>query len=235
MSFNHIIVRTPIDEITLTWARSTYPHLIQTEYSRKRNDYLLLSRSLLEYILRQYFNISKLPEIAYLEHGKPYFSSHPELFFNITHTNTTMAIIVANKGPVGIDIETIKVRKNFQGLEERVLFPKEQIWLKQQTHYLKAFFALWSAKEAYLKATGTGLSGLSSLQLDFNNAIAYGPLPAGNLYIDHTNDKESFVYYLPDDIQPILYEFNGYKLIASSRAWQTIQCIRHHPKEILNY
>lgn len=231
MSFNHIIVQVPINDEMLKWAHCTSPHLVQTKYSDQRNQYLLLSRSLLEYILQQQFDISKLPEIAYLEHGKPYFPSHPELSFNITHTNRTMAIIVANKGPVGIDIETIKMRKNFQGLEERILFPLEQDWLKQQPDYLKAFFTLWSAKEAYLKATGTGLSGLSSLKLDLNHATAYGPLCNGNLYIDHTNDNESFACYLPQTITPILYTFNEQRLIASSRAWQTVECIRHHPKK----
>lgn len=232
MSFNHIIVQMPINATTLEWARCTSPHLIQTEYSDKRNDYLLLSRSLLEYILQQHFNIPKLPEIAYLEHGKPYFTQHPELSFNITHTNTTMAIIVADIGPVGIDIETIKVRKNFQGLEERVLHTKEQVWLKKQTNYLKAFFTLWSSREAYLKATGTGLSGLSSLELDMSTNLAYGTLSQGYLYIDKTSINESFVCYLPDKNVPNLYKFDGKRLDLSYREWLTIKCCSHHLKTI---
>lgn len=236
MSFNHIIVSMPIDEVTLKWARSTYPHLIQTEYSDKRNDYLLLSRSLLEYILQQYFNIPKLPEIAYLEHGKPYFIHHPEITFNITHTDKTMAIIVANDNPVGIDIETIKIRKNFQGLKERVLHSEERIWLKQQTNYLESFFTLWSAKEAYLKATGTGLTGLTSLKLDMNKCLAYGALQQGSLYVDKTPITESFVCYLSDENSiPNLYSFDGENLKLSSREWLTIKCCSHHPnKDIKN-
>lgn len=233
MSFNHIIVQMPINTITLEWARSTSPHLIQTEYSNKRNDYLLLSRSLLEYILQQHFNIPKLPDIAYLEHGKPYFIHHPEIAFNITHTDTTMAIIVANATPVGIDIETIKVRKNFERLEERVLHVEEQNWLKQQPNYLKAFFTLWSSKEAYLKATGTGLSGLSSLELNMNKRLACGTLQQGALYIDKTSLTESFVCYLPKKGEiPNLYTFNGQTLDLSFREWLMIQCFSHHPKKI---
>lgn len=236
MSFNHIIVSMPIDEVTLKWARSTYPYLIQTEYSDKRNDYLLLSRSLLEYILQQHFNIPKLPEIAYLEHGKPYFVHHPEIAFNITHTDKTMAIIVANDNPVGIDIETIKIRKNFQGLEERVLHSEERTWLKQQTNYLESFFTLWSAKEAYLKATGTGLAGLASLELDMNKCLAYGALQQGSLYVDKAPLTESFVCYMPDeDSMPNLHSFNGENLELSSREWLTIKCCSHHPnKDIKN-
>lgn len=232
MSFNHIIVQMPINATTVEWARCTSPHLIHTVYSDKRNDYLLLSRSLLEYILQQHFNIQKLPEIAYLEHGKPYFIHYPEIAFNITHTDKTMAIIIADIGPVGIDIETIKIRKNFQGLEERVLNVEEQAWLKQQTNYLESFFTLWSAKEAYLKATGTGLSGLSSLELDMNANLAYGTLKQGYLYIGKTPINESFVCYLPDKNMPNLYKFDGQKLYLSYREWLTIKCCSHHLKTI---
>jgi phosphopantetheinyl transferase len=235
MSFNHIIVQMPINATTLEWARCTSPHLIQTEYSNKRNDYLLLSRSLLEYILQQHFNIPELPDIAYLEHGKPYFIHYPKIAFNITHTDTSMAIIVANDHPVGIDIETIKIRRNFQGLEERVLHAEEQAWLTQQANYLKSFFTLWSAKEAYLKATGTGLAGLASLELDMNKHLANGILQQGYLYIDKAPITESFVCYLPnEDGIPNLYSFNGRNLELSSREWLTIKCCSHHPNNIKN-
>lgn len=231
MKLNHIIVRMPINDATLQWASLSFPHLIQTKYSHQRNDYLLLSRSLLEYILQQYFNIPALPIIDYLKHGKPYFPEHPELSFNITHSTTTMAIVVANQPTVGIDIETIKARKNLQGLADRILKPTEQQWLDQQNHHLVAFFSLWSAKEAYLKATGTGLSGLSSLTLDIQQNLAHGPLKQGYLYIDKAPIYESFACYLPTQITPNLYEFNGQQLTPSSREWQAIQCLYHHPKE----
>ncbi|GAA5093272.1 4'-phosphopantetheinyl transferase family protein [Wohlfahrtiimonas larvae] len=231
MNLKHIIVQMPINDITLTWARNNFPHLTQTQYSDKRNNYLLLSRSLLEYILQQYFNIHKLPEIAYLKHGKPYFLHHSELSFNITHTNHTMAIIVANNAPVGIDIEMIKIRKNFQGLEEKVLHTIEKSWLTQQPNYLHGFFTLWSAKEAYLKATGTGLSGLTTLRLDMHQQFAYGPLENGYLYIDTEPKNESFVCYLPTKITPNLYSFDGQVLMPFSREWQAIKCISHYPKK----
>ncbi len=229
MSFNNIIVQMPINEITLEWARCASPHLIQTKYSDKRNDYLLLSRSLLEYILQEHCNITRLPDIDYLEHGKPYFIHYPEISFNITHTDKTMAVIVANENPVGIDIETIKLRKNFTGLEARVLHTKEQEWLKQQPNYLESFFNLWSAKEAYLKATGAGLTGLSSLELNMQDQLAYGSLNEGYLYIDQSSTPESFVCYLPNKVAPTLHEFDGKTLALSSREWQIIKCTNHYP------
>lgn len=226
----HVIIQMPINEKTTEWAFRNYPHLIQTTYSDKRNQYLLLSRSLLQYCLKSFFDINHLPAIQYLEHGKPYFPDHPTISFNITHTDNTMAIIVANSSPVGIDIEIIKLRKNLQGLENRVLSQQEQNWLHQQSDYLQAFFTLWSAKEAYLKATGTGLSGLSGLELNLANNLALGPLIGGYLYLRQNPIQESFAYYLPYATEPNLYCFDGTKLQSIFGQWHTILCYNHHPE-----
>lgn len=224
---NHIIVEMPINALTEQWALDNYPQLTIKKYSNKRNKYLLLSRSLLQYILTTSFGITKLPEINYQEHGKPYFINKPDISFNITHTDESMAIIVSEPSPVGIDLETIKSRKNFDGLENKVLHSIEKIWLNKQDNYLNAFFTLWSAKEAYLKATGLGLSGLSSLVLDLDNRIAFGPLEHGCLYIKNNTIKESFVCYLPNKATPNLYQFNGNNLIYTENKWQEINCMTH--------
>lgn len=220
----HIIVTMPIETEMFQWAENTYPHLIIQEYSPKRNQYLLLSRALLQKTLLHNFNIHHLPMIGYHEHGKPYFIDYPEINFNITHTDNTLAIIIAECSPVGIDIETIKIRRNFSKLENRVLDSNEQLWLKEQDDYLKSFFALWSAKEAYLKATGTGLSGLSTLQLDLKNNKAYGPLKTGNIYINQSYKDESFALYLPKTVEPNLYSFNGSNFLLESAHWNRIEC-----------
>ncbi len=222
---NHIIVEMPINSKTEQWALTNYPHLAIQQFSEKRNKYLLLSRALLQYILETSYGIMQLPDIGYLEHGKPYFIDHPNLAFNITHTDDYMAIIVSDNSPVGIDIETIKMRKNFIGLEEKILHPIERKWLNSQENYLNAFFILWSAKEAYLKATGQGLTGLSNLELDLENRIALGPLQTGYLYIQKNTDKKSFVYYLANKASPNLHFFNGINLIKPTHKWIQIKCL----------
>lgn len=224
---NHIIVEMPITQQTEKWALTNYPHLAVQDHSAKRNKYLLLSRSLLQYILQSFYKIQELPSIGYLEHGKPYFIDHPNLAFNITHTNNTMAIIVAKEGPVGIDIEEIKQRKNFVGLEEKVLHSIEKEWLHSQTNYLYGFFTLWSAKEAYLKATGQGLTGLATLELNLEQNVALGTLNSGYLYIQQNINNKSFACYLPSKALINLYEFDGVNLInqSATKNWMEINCI----------
>lgn len=221
----HIIITMPIEDATLEWARENYPHLTVTQYSIRRNNYLLLSRALLEFSLSKFFNIAGLPKIDYLPHGKPYFIDHPNLAFNISHTDENMAIILAETSSLGIDIEMIRPRKNFSALENKVLKPIECDWLKSQDNYLSSFFTLWSAKEAYLKAAGTGLSGLSSLTLDLANKMAYGPLN-GYLYIKKNAKKESFAYYIPSKASIELFYFSGKNLTNFKKNWLEIKCIR---------
>lgn len=216
----NIIVQMPIDHTSLQWAESNYPKLITTKYSPKRNQYLLLNRALLQHTLYQYFQLSTLPTIGYLEHGKPYFIEEPTLSFNITHTNGHLAIIISDSGTVGIDLETIKTRKNFQALEDRVFNLNEQNWLHKQHNYLHSFFMLWSAKEAYLKAHGTGLSGLSHLQLDIEQQCALGPLQQGQLYLATQISNMSFSFYITNNAATEFYSFNGNTFEKSHVNWQ---------------
>ena len=43
-------------------------------------------------------------DIAYNSQGKPYFLSHCEIFFNISHSSNYVACVIGDR-PVGIDIE----------------------------------------------------------------------------------------------------------------------------------
>lgn len=224
---NSIIVSMPITEDALKWAHLNYPEFIITQYSSQRNNYLLLSRALLQKMLSHFFAIHKLPMICYEEYGKPYFKDMV-IHFNISHTKNQMIIILSDQGPVGIDIEMIKHRKHFKQLEERVLNPQEIIWLNNQQNYLPSFFQLWSAKEAYLKATGRGLAGLSNLSLNMNQNFAIGPLKEGYLYIQQDCSSHSLAIYLPSQLTLNLYQFNG-ELFARKdvNQWHILACQEH--------
>nr|WP_314899743.1 4'-phosphopantetheinyl transferase superfamily protein [uncultured Deefgea sp.] len=64
-------------------------------------------------------------------------------------------------GRVGIDIETIRPRKQLMAIAESYFDSRESAWLASLAGeaQLRAFFMLWVAKEALLKAFGTGLVG----------------------------------------------------------------------------
>lgn len=221
------IITLPINTETLDWALTHYREQQVTEFSTRRNQYLSLSRAMLRHLLSTQFGIESLPAMAYGEHGKPYFPALPNIHFNITHTDDAMAIVMADTGCVGIDIEHIKTRRNFAGLAERVFSSHERAYLSAATNYQQCFFQLWSAKEAYLKATGTGLSGLAGLSLDLTQNRAYGALKTGTLYLAEDSDNMSFALYLPDKTAPIVHTFDGLIFTLKHISWRTLMC--SHP------
>ena len=84
--------------------------------------------------------------------GKPY--AEGKACFNISHSGSFAAVAVSDS-EVGIDIERIRdvnlgIAKKFSREEREYILSAE--------NPQKAFFEIWTAKEAYLKKYGTGLT-----------------------------------------------------------------------------
>ena len=91
------------------------------------------------------------------EHGKPYLTEHPEVHFNLSHA-AGIAACVTDEIPCGIDCEMVReyrpnVLKRAFSAEERTLIENTP----EQKRDLM-FFRLWTLKEAYVKALGTGIA-----------------------------------------------------------------------------
>jgi 4'-phosphopantetheinyl transferase len=107
--------------------------------------------------------------IARTEHGKPFLPDHPELCFNLSHSGDTLALAVTRGADVGVDIELVKPMQRFGGVAARFLAPSEHHALERlpEERQLEAFYACWTAKEAFVKALGTGLkTPLRSFEVD---------------------------------------------------------------------
>ena len=100
----------------------------------------------------------------YNEHAKPYLpysSGHERIHFNLTHSSDLALIAVTSAGPVGIDVERIKPLSNIDAVVSRFFSPAERdefAGVTGDVDRLKAFYACWTRKEAYLKALGCGIS-----------------------------------------------------------------------------
>lgn len=91
-------------------------------------------------------------------YGKPSFL-HLPFSFNLSHTKGLCASIIAAGEPgweVGIDVETIRPYK--EKVAKRVCSDEEMEYICHSDSKDKAFTKLWTLKEAYIKAIGTGLS-----------------------------------------------------------------------------
>lgn len=97
------------------------------------------------------------------EYGKPFIVNpgYDYLQFNLSHTNGLIACAISRYNPVGIDVEERRALADLDTLCEHALSPIELRDIKSTSNVQeknKRFFTYWTLKEAYLKATGMGLS-----------------------------------------------------------------------------
>ena len=95
----------------------------------------------------------------YGPYGKPSISNDYELQFNLSHSGEYALCGIA-KHTVGVDIEQLRSMERLDGLVKRCLAPSEQATLSNFSLAQQsiAFLKYWTCKEAYLKATGQGIS-----------------------------------------------------------------------------
>jgi 4'-phosphopantetheinyl transferase len=103
--------------------------------------------------------------------GKPELLDHQGrphvLRFNLSHSYGRMLISVAKEREIGIDLEQIRARLDPLKLARRFYTSMEYQWVNRQpaSDRLTAFYRLWVAKEAFLKAQGTGISSLQRCEI----------------------------------------------------------------------
>jgi len=132
----------------------------------------LLTRGLVRSVFSSY-----MPEYSPQEwqfektaYGRPYCEMlKPKLTFNISHNDNLVLLAVGRDGRLGIDVETRSAtyvediaRQNFAPLEY------QELMCQPLECRADRFYALWTLKEAYIKALGLGLStGLDDFSFSF--------------------------------------------------------------------
>jgi len=112
-------------------------------------------------LLGQWLNESpdKL-KISRTKQSKPYLEHYPELCFNLSHTGDHLLFALTNKAQLGVDIEVCKRRVNLAGLVDKCFAEQERTHWAQlpEIEKVQAFYSFWTKKEAFVKATGHGIS-----------------------------------------------------------------------------
>lgn len=126
----------------------------------------LVGRGVLRSLLARYLRAEpQSMEFAYGRYGKPYVAptiSGPSIQFNVSHSAGVMLCALTNNVNVGVDIEQVRALPEYDRMIERILNERERyaLYSLPASEQLKAFFMCWVSKEAQLKATGAGLSGV---------------------------------------------------------------------------
>ena len=124
----------------------------------------LLSHAMLRQVLSRYADADPADwQFSNNSHGRPEIA-HPDpglsLRFNLTHTRGLAACIVTQTLDCGVDAEALVARRNVTGIAERMFADEElQLLRNLEGPRLQAeFINLWTLREAYCKARGTGLA-----------------------------------------------------------------------------
>ena len=128
---------------------------------RVPRDEFVVSHAFVRLALGKYLHVDPRDvQFRVSSNGKPELIGNGPLRFNLSHTHNAAVLAITRNRPVGVDVERIREDLDCMKLAERFFSTKEVNWLRSQprTEMAKSFYGCWTAKEAYMKATGTGLS-----------------------------------------------------------------------------
>jgi 4'-phosphopantetheinyl transferase len=133
----------------------------------------ITGRSMLRRVLGRYLDVdSRRLEFVVSPLGKPGLAlafAGAGIHFNVSHSEDLALIAVTRIGPVGVDVECIRPVRDMDHLVERFFSSRENGLFQALRDEDKpaAFFNLWTRKEALLKATGAGITRLSTVEVSF--------------------------------------------------------------------
>jgi 4'-phosphopantetheinyl transferase len=141
----------------------------------------IASRGVLRMILAAYLDRNARDLVfTYSRKEKPLLSpayAASGITFNLSHSGGVSLYAISRRRELGIDIEKLGRNSDLQGIARRFFSTFEQQQLAELSGEEKVlgFFRCWTRKEAYIKATGDGLS----LPLtDFDVSLAAGSTDA---------------------------------------------------------
>jgi 4'-phosphopantetheinyl transferase len=127
-------------------------------------DRFVLRRGLLRKLLGEYLERDPAQlNLHYGSHGKPFLlerGGQSPLQFNLTHSSGLTVLAFSWQQELGVDIERIDSHVTDERIPEQFFSPMEVVALRSMPlqWQTEAFFLGWTRKEAYIKATGEGLS-----------------------------------------------------------------------------
>ena len=134
----------------------------------------IVARGILRQLLGNYLTVApRSLNFTYEPRGKPLLTKvkNTALEFNISHSQEYALFGFTRRHLIGVDLEYRRSMPDCLKIAQRFFSAKEFKMLKDvaEDERAKLFFQFWTAKEAYLKALGTGLSGsLASVEIAFD-------------------------------------------------------------------
>lgn len=191
-------------------------------FSRDRDRFIVARGTLRSILSRYLFVPPSQHQFNYGPYGKPRLDEPgggTSLHFNISHAHNLALFAFTRHRDLGIDLEYIRESASGPDVAERFFSSQEVASLRglPTESWTQGFFNCWTRKEAYIKATGNGLS------IPLNQfAVSLVPgEPAAMLATAH-NDREAVRWSIreispaPDYVAAIVVEGTKWDL----KCWQ---------------
>lgn len=160
-----------IQQLTQTLSEDERTRASRFYFERDRK-YFIVGRGLLRTILGRYLNAEPTQlQFCYTSRGKPALAdvgaSSTTLQFNLSHSHGLVLYAVTRDRKIGIDLEQLRQTSDVEKLAERFFSPRESATIRSlpPSQKQEVFFHAWTCKEAYLKASGEGLSRLEQVEV----------------------------------------------------------------------
>lgn len=138
------------------------------KFIRGKESYIA-SRWLLRTLLAHYTcGTPEAVEFLSTDKGKPYLP-RSDIQFSLSHSGDWALLAVGKVALIGVDVESIRSTRDLGGIAEHYYHPHEFTRLQELKGAAQAayFYRLWTLKEAFFKAIGTGISaGLDKIAFE---------------------------------------------------------------------
>lgn len=107
-------------------------------------------------------------------HGKPFAAGHWQ--FNLSYGGHWVVIATAEQMPIGVDLEPFRLLPDALSMARNYFTSDENSLIERTCEPTRSrhFLTLWTRKEAYLKATGLGLTApLNQITMGLKNSCVY--------------------------------------------------------------
>ena len=124
----------------------------------------LLGQLLLQRLYRNLFQ-TDMPYVSYAENGRPFFIDS-DVTFNLSHSRNLVVCGINQSGRVGVDIEYVNSKRNWQDIAKECFSKEELDCLAEAEEPLKQFYLTWTIKEAVVKLLGHGVHRISAVHVN---------------------------------------------------------------------
>ncbi|MBE9207045.1 4'-phosphopantetheinyl transferase superfamily protein [Nostoc sp. LEGE 06077] len=164
------IADSQLENLAVTLSSDELVRASRFHFSEHRQRFIA-GRGSLRSILSRYLGIEpQQVRFDYEPRGKPLLAdtlADSGLLFNLSHSQDLALFAVNYRRKIGIDLEYVRSVSDLAALAQRFFLAREYDLVRSLPPHQQqeVFFRYWTCKEAYLKATGEGISQLEQVEI----------------------------------------------------------------------